>query len=229
MQQHFGLVIDAGSSGTRMRVFTWTSIDHIREAALKPRCLRVKPGLSSYADRTELAARQLMELVKCAQGVVPPPFRRTAPLFFRATAGFRLLQRTPAHALLDTARQTLSGDACPFAFVDARVLSGDEEAIFGWMSINFLLGHLDGGDRDGVGGDGGSSTTETRRSRVGWLDLGGASAQIAYEIGDDEEGEVLAAASSGANLTELVTLPSGETVRLFRRSYLHYGREEAFR
>jgi hypothetical protein len=33
-----------------------------------------------------------------------------------------------------------SRPACPFANVEARIWTGQEEVVFGWLSLNYLLG-----------------------------------------------------------------------------------------
>ena len=226
LERHSGIVIDAGSSGTRLRVFTWVESAHkhgglprIREnptAHVPPfsACLRQRPGLSAFARNPELAGKQMASLINCAIALVPLHARAATPLYVRATAGLRLLPAGQAEAVLDSVRGMLTSDACPFAFAGARMISGYEEAVFGWLSINHILGGLDG------------DSSEARQRRVGWLDLGGASAQVSWphEVADDRS------ASKGglAEVTQMLLLPAGP-LPLYRESHLRAGREEAFR
>jgi Golgi apyrase len=54
---------------------------------------------------------------------------------------------------------------------NVRVITGEEEGLFGWIAVNYLM---DGFDAHEHGKDKGSST-------FGFLDMGGASTQIAFE------------------------------------------------
>lgn len=119
----------------------------------------------------------------------------------------------------------------PFRFMEARIISGEEEAIFGWLSLNYLL-------RD-------QNVADVSR---GWLDLGGGSMQVAHEVVNDttltpkelkDSEQILALAeapnpSNSHNGTtyrqqDLTMSPrSSPSHTVFRRSFLHYGRDQAF-
>lgn len=70
--------------------------------------------------------------------------------------------------------------SCPFYFEHdfARVVSGEEEGIYGWTAINFLLGKL-------LPASAGTGTVDANSS-VGALDLGGASTQISFFVPDQD-------------------------------------------
>ena len=230
MQDRFALVLDAGSSGSRLRIFGWSGSDKglppIREVARisahdrhQSECLRRRPGLSAYANNPAKAAEQVSELVTCAQRLVPTAQQRSTPLYIKATAGLRLLRLEEADAVLEAVRRRLRA-SCPFDFRGAQIISGAEEATFGWLSINHMRAALEGAASS-------SSSVESPAAgqpRVGWLDLGGASAQIAFEL----HGRAPPQRIDRPETEELVALPSGR-VHLFRRSHLNYGREAAFK
>jgi hypothetical protein len=76
---------------------------------------------------------------------------------------------------------------CPFYFHDdfARVISGEEEAIYSWAAINFLKGDLLT-ESKGIGtANGGKEGT------FGTVDLGGASSQIAFYVKNQDISENL--------------------------------------
>lgn len=57
--------------------------------------------------------------------------------------GMRLLDSTTREAILSTIRTLFSDKTkCPFFFKPAyvQVLSGEEEGVFGWITVNFLNG-----------------------------------------------------------------------------------------
>jgi len=59
-----------------------------------------------------------------------------------------------------------------------EVISGKDEGIYQWISINYVLGKLDPERKSGEESDKGPRT-------VGAIDMGGASMQIAMEIFPD--------------------------------------------
>jgi len=66
-----------------------------------------------------------------------------------------------------------------------EVISGKDEGVYQWLSINYVLGKLDGAESAGAGSAGtGSAGTGPRT--VGALDMGGASLQIAMEVYPDD-------------------------------------------
>lgn len=58
-----------------------------------------------------------------------------------------------------------------------RIISGEEEGLFGWLAVNFLM---DGFDRH-------AKNSQRLASTYGFLDMGGASTQIAFEPSPDEQ------------------------------------------
>ncbi len=139
---------------------------------------------------------------------LPTSRAASALLYVKATAGLRLLPVRQAELLLEAVGSGLSNRTrCPFSFVDARVISGEEEALFGWLSANALLGRL---------GRGAAAHSDT----VAWLDLGGASAQLAHAL-------MPGSTTSEESAARVLALASSH-VRLVLRSHLRFGRDEAF-
>jgi Golgi nucleoside diphosphatase len=102
--------------------------------------LRRRPGLSAFATRPVLAAQQVLALVQQARRWVPVERQASTPLYLKATAGLRLLPGGQSQAILDTLHIVLSNRTlCPFRFAGARIISGEEEAFYGWLSINALV------------------------------------------------------------------------------------------
>jgi GDA1/CD39 (nucleoside phosphatase) family len=101
---------------------------------------------------------------------------------------------------------------CPFGFApeQVRVLSGEEEAIYDWAGVNFLMGDL-------IEQSEGAGTVINPRRTHGALDLGGASAQISfYESKEDI-------------MSNLFKLQIGQAKHwnVYAHSFLYYGMEEA--
>ncbi|CAK9076870.1 unnamed protein product [Durusdinium trenchii] len=191
------VVVDAGSTGTRVHIYCFSQGDLCKELGL-PRSSSNQPALSTCEDLPCLS--QLLEpLLNRAADAVPARFRPRTPLAIRATAGFRLLSHPKAELLLKLMRSITK----QYGFKDAgvEVMSGDDEGLLQWLAVNRLLGTLRG------------------PAPVAVLDLGGASTQIAYLVDDEPS---LLHPSRRAFLRQL-PFPGGRTVRLYEHSYLGYG------
>jgi apyrase len=207
----YALVIDASSSATGLQIFKWRARPGGRlpqiEAAPYPRRpeydaweIKVRPGLSAYADNPEQAAQSLEPLMDFALEKLGTDGRvlSDSSVLLRATAGMRLLPNQQQEAILFQLRSYL--DSLPFGESSARVISGEEEGVYGWIAVNYTLGHLE---------HGGPFPT------VGALDLGGASTQITFLPLDYPR-------SLGR------TVRIGEnTYRLYTHSYLGLGQDQA--
>jgi golgi apyrase len=90
-----------------------------------------------------------------------------------------------------------------------RIISGEEEGLFGWISVNYLM--------DGFG----SSSSD--RSTYGFLDMGGASTQIAFEPNPEEQGK------TQSLMDVRLRLMSGEEIshKIFVTTWLGYGTNQA--
>lgn len=205
----YALMIDASSSASTLQIFRWRRPDDGRlpivEAVFDPDSgeaweSRVEPGIAAYSGKPQEAAASLEPLVdfatsKLGGGSAPPA---GTSLYLRATAGMRLLDAEQQKKILAAVRSYLR--STPFDPATAEVVSGEDEGVFGWITVNYLLGHLD---------HGGLFPT------VGALDLGGASAQITFQPLDfprDHAREVAL---------------GGKRYRLFTRSYLGLGQDVA--
>ena len=64
----------------------------------------------------------------------------TYPIYLKGTGGLRELTKEKRVNLIDMVRKIFHDKTFnPFDFIDerARVISGEEEAIYGWMTVNF--------------------------------------------------------------------------------------------
>jgi len=160
-----GVVIDAGSSGSRAYVFSWDASDPAG-TIIEQASLRIKPGVSKHAlaGGAAAAAASLGPLLNFALEHVSDP--GSTPVYFMATAGMRLLPDALQGEVLAAVTQLL--DASPFLLPPvgeaARVLKGEEEALFDWAAINAALRKLGG-------------PPELTASVA---DLGGASTQLSF-------------------------------------------------
>ena len=155
---------------------------------------RLRPGIATFAhitDENELRdaiASYLEPLLNFATSVLHTKQDQfdQFPIFLKATAGMRVLPIDKRRRIINTVRELFSNSTyCPFwdQKERVRVISGEEEAVYGWTGVNFLLGHLmeqseGAGEADPSYDD--TTTTTTAIRTYGALDMGGASAQISF-------------------------------------------------
>lgn len=182
-----GMVIDAGSGGSRLHVYHWKP----RVFAALPPSLsyptaeenwtaRMAPGVATLADYDSIM-KHLSPLIDFAKNALVgfEDEYYAYPIYFKATGGMRELTVEKREAIMTIVRKLLSDKSfCPFYFRSdmARVISGEEEAIFSWSAINFLMGNLLPLS-EGIG-----EANTVLNGTYGTLDLGGASSQIAFFI-----------------------------------------------
>ncbi|NXX34167.1 ENTP7 diphosphohydrolase, partial [Nicator chloris] len=195
---NYGVVVDCGSSGSRVFVYFWPphngnphdllDIKQMRDRSSRPVVKKIKPGISVTAAAPEQATPYLRPLLRFAAAHVPARKHKETPLYILCTAGMRLLPERQQAAILDdlVANVPLEFDFL-FSKSHAEVISGKQEGVYAWIGINFVLGRFDHEDEEdavvtvALGAQGKSVV---RKRTVGILDMGGASLQIAYEVPD---------------------------------------------
>ncbi|XP_075921170.1 nucleoside diphosphate phosphatase ENTPD5 isoform X1 [Petromyzon marinus] len=161
----YGIMFDAGSTGTRIHVFIFKQLNKANLPELTSEVfLSVKPGLSAYADHPEQSVQSIEELLAKAKKAIPETQWQETPVVLRATAGLRLLPGRKADVLLEQVRNVF--DRSPFKVPknSVEIMDGANEGISSWITINFLLGFLRGPED----------------KLFGILDLGGGSTQVTF-------------------------------------------------
>ncbi|CAK9872681.1 unnamed protein product [Sphagnum jensenii] len=200
----YGIIIDAGSSGSRIHVFEYAPgglIPAVDLVGLESLSLKKTPGLSSFANNPDIAGESLKDLLKFAKQKVPNKEWSKTRVYLMATAGMRRLNENVREAVLASCREVLQ--ASNFLFYDkwASVISGRDEGIYAWVSANYALGTLHG------------DPLQT----TGIIELGGASTQVTFVP------EVLPPPSFKHTL-EL----GGKAFVLYSYSFLNFGQEAAW-
>lgn len=143
-QPRYLILLDAGSTGTRVHIFKYGKTDstgytkiHLPEPKLK-----VEPGLSFYASNPASAAASLQPLLNFAYKHVPPEHRRRTPIKLMATAGLRLLPTHASQQILQQCSALLSASQFMFQPGWAEVISGQYEGVFAWTAVNYAAGTL---------------------------------------------------------------------------------------
>ncbi|KAG8087576.1 hypothetical protein GUJ93_ZPchr0010g11155 [Zizania palustris] len=201
----YGVVIDAGSTGSRVHVIAYRAgavpgalprIDWARTASLK-----ATPGLSSFAADPRSAGLSVAPLLEFARRRVPPERWAVTEVRLMATAGLRLLDAVVAEAVLESCRVLLRESGFQFRDEWATVITGAVEGMYAWIAANYALGTL---------GDNSQDTT-------GIIELGGASVQVTFVTDKPLPPEFSQ------------TLKFGDaTYNLYSHSFLHLGQNVAY-
>uniref|UniRef100_A0A7N4NIS7 nucleoside diphosphate phosphatase n=1 Tax=Sarcophilus harrisii TaxID=9305 RepID=A0A7N4NIS7_SARHA len=165
MNTMYGIMFDAGSTGTRIHVYTFVQKMPEHPPTLEGEIFdSIKPGLSAFADQPKQGAETVRRLLEVAKESVPPSHWRRTPVVLKATAGLRLLPDHKAQALLLEVREIFKKSPFLVPEDSVSIMDGSYEGILAWVTVNFLTGQLHG----------------QNPKTVGTLDLGGASTQITF-------------------------------------------------
>ncbi|KAK0239059.1 nucleoside phosphatase family-domain-containing protein [Armillaria nabsnona] len=205
----YALMVDAGSTGSRIHIYKFNHCSASGPTYEYEVFKMTQPGLSSFPDDPEAAAKSLDVLMAEAVKTVPVSLQKCAPVAVKATAGLRILGPEKSAAILDRVKEHLS-TSYPFPLVEqggVEVMDGSEEGVYAWITANYLLGTLSS-----------SSSTSSPIMPYAVLDLGGASTQIVFEPRwEQSEGRL----EEGEHKYDL--LFSGKSHVLYQHSYLGYG------
>ncbi|KAI9226182.1 MAG: nucleoside phosphatase GDA1/CD39 [Piptocephalis tieghemiana] len=196
----YGIIMDAGSGGTRAFAYSWSTgspgkVETIMDKD-KPFSVKLKPGLSSLSSGE--MEKYMGELIDGVSEVIPKSARAQTTVQLMATAGLRLLPGSKADDIISTVKSILSSS--PFKSspgTAATIISGAQEGVYGWMALNTLSGSLG------------------QSSSIAAIAMGGASTQITF------------AAPSAVPAAYATTLElGGSKTSLYTHSYLGYGATE---
>ncbi|KAM9324826.1 ectonucleoside triphosphate diphosphohydrolase 7 [Gastrophryne carolinensis] len=193
----YGIVVDCGSSGSRVFVYFWPphngnphdllDIKQMRDHSSKPIVKKIKPGISTMAQTPEKASDYINPLLSFAASYIPRLKHKETPLYILCTAGMRVLPESQQAAIIqDLVRDVPHEFDFLFSEAHVEVISGKQEGVYAWISINFVLGRfdhvVDGDDALVAVTIGTKEDAIIRKRTVGILDMGGGSLQIAYEV-----------------------------------------------
>jgi len=214
------LIFDAGSSGTRLYVYENSNGD-LREVFADP--IEVNIGISWALEKKQCGGTSCTDenIKNVVAGLIKEFHQKKAchckagiaAVNLYSTAGMRLAAQERGRSdIVETYKELKAeilktfaslGDGYPGVTeqnISARTLAGQEEGIYTWLTINTL-----------------------KRNHVkleGIFEIGGASLQLAYPCGEDDQ-ECLNNA--------VKVFYHNNTVNLFSYSWLGLGRAEAFR
>uniref|UniRef100_A0A3Q3WPP5 Uncharacterized protein n=1 Tax=Mola mola TaxID=94237 RepID=A0A3Q3WPP5_MOLML len=127
------------------------------------------------------------------------------------TAGMRLIHEQDeqrSNEIMASVRQYLK--SLPFAFKNASIITGQEEGLYGWVTVNYLMGNFIHKNLWNA------YVRPEGAMTVGSMDLGGASTQIAFAVQED---------LAGPDYMHVKLY--GYPYNIYTHSYLCYGKNEA--
>lgn len=189
---YFVVVVDCGSTGTRVNVYEWmvggvssmhfplllhSYPDNISKSSLRKNsclyhCMQTEPGLDKFVGNSSGVRASLEPLLIWAEQVVPHERQGDTPIFVLGTAGLRRLAFENARRVLEDVEAVVKEHMFLYRKSWIKVLSGKEEAHYGWVALNYKMG---------------SFKNYSRSPTLGLIDLGGSSLQVVMEIDDARE------------------------------------------
>lgn len=216
---NYAVMIDAGSSGSRVYLYYWASeaentntnlrqISQLADIHDEPIVMKISPGLTDYKHPRLAYEDGIKPLLKYVLHHIPGDQIPVTPVYILATAGMRLVPTQQQNRILAEIETGVRRD---FDFKvssqQIRVISGIDEGVYGWLAINYVLKRLD--------------SAEFNKSKpihtVGSLDMGGGSLQIAYELPEHSTDKV-----DGKNIQKLNFGSHGQ-FKLYVNTYLNFG------
>ncbi|KAI9754467.1 MAG: hypothetical protein M4579_004695 [Chaenotheca gracillima] len=188
LEGQYGVILDAGSSGTRVHIYRWLksaaaranasskALKSLPELETKKKWTKkIHPGISTFGENPDFVGQDHLEpLLKHALEHIPKEAVKDTPLFLLATAGVRLLpdmQRKHLLAQVCSYARSTTDFLLPDCDLHIQAIEGETEGLYGWIAANYLLGGFDSPEEHAHGKD---------HHTYGFLDMGGASAQIAF-------------------------------------------------
>ncbi len=233
MDTMHGMMIDAGSSGSRMHVYefeprTLEGKKEISEAVAGNKLSypggnsrwtdRLRPGIASFAEKSDeellpAVTEYLSPLLEFAKAVLHTKSDQFSefPIYLKATAGMRMLTHKDRDRVITACRKVLGNSTFKFEREYARVISGEEEAIYGWAGANFVLGNL-------LQSSEGTGTVSSPKLTHGTVEMGGASSQIAFYQNNEDIMSSLFKLQIG----------QGKHWNVYAHSFLYFGVNEAW-
>ncbi|CAM8889243.1 unnamed protein product [Rhodiola kirilowii] len=197
----YGVVIQSGATGSRVRVFQLSNggrdfFDGIDLPVLDS--MKVSPGLVGFSDVPGKVKGTIVQLVEFAKERVPVLMWGKTKVQLFAGEEMEGLSEDVREAIMESCREVLRSSEFWFKNEWASVIKGVDEGVFAWVAANYALGTLGG----------------TPRETTGIVELGGASMQVVFALKDPQPKQF------SRNLKF-----AGVTYNLRAQSLPHYGQD----
>lgn len=183
-------VVDAGSTGSRLYLYetapaeefgTITMLFNARHPAL--------PSLAGFKDNPVDAGSQgIRPLLDDLTGYLSAHHisPNDVPVSVMGTAGMRMVDTAQATAIYSSVRAAIA--AAGYAAVDVKTIQGKDEGLYSWADVNYAKGVF-----------------QNRARPYGLIEIGGASAQVAYVSSDRYDPNVASWIINGTSYPVLST------------------------
>ena len=227
----YGIVIDSGSSGSRIQIYRWEDPSKKKEhaspeeLASPPKIIqedgwshKISPGISTFAEKpSKVWSQHYKQLIDFALKVIPANKISETPIYILSTAGMRLLPKSKREKILKKTCLELQKNTKYFISdceEHIQVIDGATEGIYGWLALNYLMGQFNNFKPD-----------QADHESIGFMDMGGASTQIAFVPSSQEE-----IAKHDEDLSTVVIKNingDGQVWRVFVETWLKFGANQA--
>lgn len=151
-------VFDAGSTGTRLHIFSYSKDkkNHTRIKQIFSK--KIKPSISGLSLNHERVSEYMCHFSKKDHG-------RDIPTYFFATAGMRFIPKERQDRHYRPIKNWFNQQQ-QFDLKEIKTISGKQEGIFGWLSVYAHINH----------------GKTKRNDSFGFMDWGGASIQVTLPV-----------------------------------------------
>ena len=200
------VVIDAGSTGSRVLAFTFKKDFISNELKLQDELWKqVKPGLSSFAQDPVKAGESIQELLNAAKDRISERYWSQTPITLKATAGLRLLPKDQSEAIIAQVRTVLEKSGFKPDKNLIEIMNPMEEGLYAWFTVNYLLGSF--------------APNKDIWTSAASLDLGGGSTQITFA----PKTFPVAGIEGRKHFIHQVDILEGQPLDVYSHSYLGLG------
>lgn len=162
------VVVDAGSTGTRIHLYEYNLDKQQKSIEIQQIWSnKISPGLSQLQNNKATIESYLTLLTRDLPD-------KNAPIYFYATAGMRLVPMNDQKKYYESIQQWFESQY-PGVLADIKTISGLDEGVYDWLSVNQQLGVLN----------------KEINQQVGVLDLGGASVQIVFPTSQEQSNKTV--------------------------------------
>ena len=214
----FGCLIDAASSSSRVGVFKWKKKSKNSLPALIQitQSEKYKPALDHIKTDSELE-KQINEMLNYCENKIHSFSEdksnvKKSPIYLMATAGMRSLSTDEQSKKLNFVKSTIKKSNFHFYNENfARVITGKEEGIYGWITANYLNKVFLTNNK----------FKKLKKETFGALDLGGGSVEITFV--PEEKGIQI------ENNNDFANIKIGKkNYNIYSHSFENYGQDEMF-
>lgn len=162
-QHHCIAVVDAGSTGSRLHIYSYDLDKNNHPTIISERwSKKIKPGLGSLAANQATIDAYLSILFSESP-------ERGMPVYFYGTGGMRLLSESMQQVYYNALKNWFSLQK-QWQLIEAKTITGSEEGVLGWLAINYQQGSFASSDKP----------------LLSVMDMGGASVQLTFPVSNIE-------------------------------------------